>query len=183
MVEVVVALAGSDCEQLRSGWLAQPANAFSSLAYVAVGVWLLWRSRRAGFDRRLLVAGGAAMIGVGLGSFGYHGPQPAGAAFLHNGSVWCLAIVLITGNARLLTSTRRVAWAAWRSAAPWMVPAMTAYVAGRTGSVLCHPAAVWQPHAAWHVLSAVGLGLVVSGCSLRAPDRHTALVRKTAVRP
>ena len=98
MVEVAVALVGSDCEQLRGAWLAQPANALSSLAYVAVGVWLLWRSRRAGFDRRLLVAGGAAMVGVGLGSFGYHGPQPAGAAFIHNGSIWGLAIVLVTGD-------------------------------------------------------------------------------------
>jgi len=183
MVEVAVALVGSDCEQLRGAWLAQPANALSSLAYVAVGVWLLWRSRRAGFDRRLLVAGGAAMVGVGLGSFGYHGPQPAAAAFIHNGSIWGLAIVLVTGNVQLLASTRRLAWAPWRSAAPWMVPALAAYVAGRTGSVLCHPAAVWQPHAVWHVLSAVGLGLVVSGCSVRAPNRPTALVGEPAVRP
>jgi hypothetical protein len=183
MVEVAVALAGSDCEQLRGGWLAQPANALSSLAYVAVGIWLLWQSRRAGLDRRLLVVGGAAMVGVGLGSFGYHGPQPPGAAFLHNGSIWCLAIVLITGDLQRLVSTRRVAWAAWRSAAPWMVPALAAYLAGRTGSVLCHPAAVWQPHAAWHVLSAMGLGLVLSGGSVRALDRHAALLGETAVRP
>lgn len=163
MVDVVVALAGSDCEQLRSGWLAQPANAFSSLAYIAVGVWLLRRPGRAGFDRRFLVAGAAAMVGVGVGSFCYHGPQPAGAALVHAGSVWWLALVLISRNIYLLVSARAVAWAAWRSAAPWMLLALAAYVAGRTGSVLCHPATVWQPHAAWHVLSAVGLGSLVSG--------------------
>jgi hypothetical protein len=183
MVDVVVALAGSDCEQLRSGWLAQPANAISSLAYVAVGVWLLWRSGRAGFDRRLLVAGGVAMVGVGVGSFGYHGPQPAGAALVHNGSVWWLAFVLITRNIQLLAGARRMAWAAWRSAAPWMVLALTAYVAGRTGSSLCHPATLWQPHAAWHVLSALGLGLTVSGCSVRADDRYPAHVGEPPVWP
>ena len=174
MVDVVVALAGSDCEQLRSSSLAQPANAFSSLAYIAVGVWLLWRSGRAGFDRRISLAGAAAMVGVGVGSFGYHGPQPAGAAIVHTGAVWWLALVLISRNIDLLVSARTVAWAAWRSAAPWMLLALAAYVAGRTGSVLCHPATVWQPHAAWHVLSAVGLGLLVSGFSTRTePDRYT----------
>src|SRR6185295_2337687 len=101
-----------------------------------------------GFDRRLLISGGAAMVGVGVGSFGYHGPQPAGAAFVHNGSVWWLALVLIIANIKLLESARPVASAAWRSAAPWMVPALAAYVSGRTGSALCHPVAVWQFHAA-----------------------------------
>ena len=38
---------------------------------------------------------------------------------------------------------------------------LVAYVAGRSGSSLCHPASLLQPHAAWHVLSAVGLGLAV----------------------
>jgi len=180
MVDVVVALAGSDCEQLRSGVFAQPVNALSSFAYVVTGVWLVWRSGRAGFDRRLLVAGGAAMVGVGLGSFGYHGPQPAGATLVHNGSVWWLVLVLITRTIALLADARRVAWAAWRSAAAWMVPALTAYVAGRTGSPLCDPAAVWQFHAVWHVLSAVGLGVAVSGCSVRADDRTAG---ERAVRP
>jgi hypothetical protein len=173
MVDVVVALAGSDCEQLRSGLFAQPVNALSSFAYAAVGGWLVWRSRRAGFERRLLVAGGAAMVGVGIGSFGYHGPQPVGAAIVHNGSVWWLAVVLIARHIQLLAHTRRVAWAAWRSAAPWMVPALAAYVAGRTASPLCDPATVLQFHAVWHVLSAVGLGFVVSGCSVRADDGPT----------
>jgi hypothetical protein len=180
MVDVVVALAGSDCEQLRSGWLVQPANALSSVAYVGVGAWLLLRCARAGFDRRLLVAGGAAMVGVGLGSFGYHGPQPVGAGLVHNGSVWWLVFVLMARNIQLLAHARRVAWAAWRSAAAWMVPALAAYLAGRTGSPLCDPATMWQLHAVWHVLSAVGLGVAVSGCSVRADDRP---IGQPAVRP
>src|SRR5688500_15431724 len=171
MVDVVSALAGSDCEQLRSGWLAQPANAISSLAFAAVGVWLVTRSGRAGVDRRLLVSAGAAMIGVGLASFGYHGPQPVGAALVHDASIAALGLVLVARNIQLLARSRRVVWAAWRRAAPWMVPALAAYAAGRTGAPLCHPARVWQFHAAWHVLSAVGLGVAMSECSVASPGR------------
>jgi hypothetical protein len=183
MVDVVVALAGSDCEQLRSGWLAQPANAISSFAYVAAGLWLMSRSGRTGFDRRLLLAGGSAMVGVGLASFGYHGPQPVGAAVVHNGTVAWLAVVLIARNIQLLARARPVAWAAWRPAAAWMVPALVAYTAGRAGSPLCHPATIWQLHAVWHVLSAVGLGLAASGCAVRFRVGHPGRAGEPAVRP
>jgi hypothetical protein len=183
MVDVVVALAGSDCEQLRSGWLAQPANAISSFAFVAAGIWLISRSGRAGFDRRLLVVGGAAMAGVGLASFGYHGPQPVGAALAHNLSIAGLSLVLIARTIQLVGRARHVVWAAWRPAAAWMVPALAAYAAGRAGSPLCHPATIWQLHAVWHVLSAVGLGVAASRCSVRCPDRHPGRAGEPAVRP
>jgi hypothetical protein len=216
MVHVVAALGGSDCERLRSGWLAQPANAVSSLGYVVVGVWLLWRCRRSGVDRAPLAAGALAMVGVGVGSVAYHGPQPGWAHVAHDGSVVCLALVIIghsiwllardsvrravaygfpcvvtaplvavTGRAALLSplllggavvgaalthpkATTEAAVAAWRTSAGWMALALAAYAAGRTGSSLCHPGALWQPHAAWHVLSAVGLGFAVLGCSARS---------------
>jgi hypothetical protein len=217
-----VVLGGSDCERIRSGWLAQPANAVSSLAYVAVGAWLLWRSCApdAGVRRKPLFAGGVGMVGVGLGSFAYHGPQPGWAVLAHDGSVVGLALVLVADNLSLLApvSLRRAvgyaapcavtglalagtgrttlltpalggavvagaalahrrtatekAGAAWRASAAWMAVAFGAYWAGRTGSPLCHPATLWQPHAAWHGLSAVGLGLAVLGCAARS---HRAL--------
>ncbi|MCA1845327.1 MAG: ceramidase [Actinobacteria bacterium] len=66
-------MGGSDCEQIGSGWLAQPVNALSSLVYVAVGVWLLWRSRAPGVRRGPLVAGGAALLAVGVGGVAFHG--------------------------------------------------------------------------------------------------------------
>jgi hypothetical protein len=181
MVDMVLALAESDCEQLRPGWLAQPANAASSLAYVAVGVWLLWRSRRPGVDRRALVVGGGAMVGVGVGSLAYHGPQPAWAGPVHDGAVAWLALVLVTQNLRLVARPAggRIAVTAWASAAPCLALALAAYVAGRAGSALCHPAALWQPHAAWHALSAVGLGLAMLGCS-RSHARATRAAARWA---
>jgi len=216
---VVLALGGSDCERLGSGWLAQPANAISSLAYLAAGVWLLWRATRPGSARAMLVAAGAATVAVGVGSVAYHGPQPGWARTLHDGSVVWLALVVIGHNLWLLTRTSLpraalsavpslaafpllpgsgagfrfpgpavvaavlVAGAAlahptitpgarvaWRRSAVWMALALAAYVAGRTGSALCRPALLWQPHAAWHVLSAAGLLSAVLGFAARSPQ-------------
>jgi hypothetical protein len=176
MVEMVAALGGADCERIRSGWLAQPANALSSLTYLAVGVWLLWRSRASEVRRGVLLASGVAMVAVGVGSFAYHGPQPGWAHPAHDASIVALALVLVVDHVRLLAraSRRRAAgaaaagvMAAWRPAAPWVVLALVAYWAGRTGSVLCSPPALWQPHAAWHALSALGLGLAVAGRASR----------------
>ena len=177
MVEVVAALGGSDCEGLRAGWLAQPANAVSSVAYVVVGLWLLgrWRSRPPGSRRGVLLAGAAGLGAVGIGSVAYHGPQPDWAHLAHEVSVAALALLFVGLVLRLAAraGARRAASVivrAWRPAAACMVPALAAYVAGRTGSSLCHPGSLWQPHAAWHVLSAVSFGLALSALSPAAPD-------------
>jgi hypothetical protein len=169
MVELVVALAESDCERLRPGWLAQPANAISSLAYMAVGAWLLWHSVQDGVGRPARLAAGSAMIGVGVGSVAYHGPQPDWASLAHDAGVWSLAAVIAVQTIRRLARpiTRGLALATWRSTAPWMAPALTVYVAGRTGSPFCHPSAVLQFHAIWHVLSAMALGWLVRGYSTK----------------
>lgn len=185
VVGVVAALGGSDCEQLRAGWLAQPANAVSSLAYVVVGVWLLWRSRRPGVHRGVLVAGGLGLVAVGVGSLAYHGPQPGWAHVAHDGSIVWVALVLVGRSIRLTARAGvAAAVAAWKAAAPWLVVALAAYVAGRTGSPLCHPGSLWQPHAAWHGLSAVGLGSAVVGSSrrrLRDRPRSAGRVRSRLI--
>ena len=216
----LVALGGSDCERLRVGWLAQPANAVSSLAYVAAGLWLLWRAGRPGVNRGMLLGAGVATILIGVGSVAYHGPQPGWARTVHDGSIVWLGLVVIGHNFWLLarTNVRRVALAAapalaafpvlpstgsaprlpgglvvavvlvvgavlahptttpaalaaWRRSAVWMALALAAYAAGRTGSALCRPGVLWQPHAAWHVVSAAGLLCAVLGFAARAPGR------------
>jgi hypothetical protein len=156
---VVTALGGGDCERIGSGWLAQPANAVSSLTFVAVGIWLLWRRRASGSGRGVSIAAGGAMISVGVGSFAYHGPQPAWAHAAHNASILVLVLVMI-GDHIWLTVRAGVAAVlkAWRPATGWIAVALVAYWAGRTDSRFCSPSAVAQPHAAWHVLIAIGLG-------------------------
>jgi hypothetical protein len=161
MVDVVlVALAESDCERWHAGWLAQPVNAVSSLAFVVVGAWLLLGARRVSAGRAGLIAGGVAMVGTGVGSLAYHGPQPGWAHVAHDGSALTLAL-LVAGRTiwqLVMPGTRRLALGAWRSVLPWAALAVTTYVAGRRGSPLCHPASMLQPHAVWHVLCAVTIG-------------------------
>ena len=160
MLQLVVALADSDCEQLHSGWLAQPANAVSALAFVVVGAWLLLDSRRVGAGRGLVIATSVGMISAGVGSVAYHGPQPGWAHVVHDLSALLLAVLVIghTTWLLLLPGRRREVVAACGSVLPWGVVAVTAYVAGRSGSPLCHPATIWQPHALWHIFSAVTIG-------------------------
>lgn len=176
MLDLFVAMAESDCEQLRSGWLAQPANAISSVAFAIGGCWVLWRSHGPTARRRLLVVGGLAMVGAGVGSVAYHGPQPGWAHVAHDGSTLVLAALITGATMWSLTgrATRPLAFQAWKAAAPWAVLAGAAYVAGRSGSPFCRPSSIWQPHAAWHVLSALGLGAAARLVSGRGGWRGAA---------
>lgn len=58
------------CEANLAGWIAAPANAWSNLAYVAVGLWIMRRSVRRG----ALSAGGLGPVSVAVGvtSFAFH---------------------------------------------------------------------------------------------------------------
>jgi hypothetical protein len=98
-----------------------------------------------------------------VGSLAYHGLQPGWADVVHDSSVVALALLIAGRTIGLLVGpgTRKLIMAAWRSAVPWIALAAGAYVAGRSGSPLCHPATIWQPHAAWHVFSAVSIGAVL----------------------
>jgi hypothetical protein len=212
VVAVPGALGASDCELIGRGRLAQPANAVSSLAYVAVGARVALRSPDRTVRRGLRRAGGLSLAGVGLGSFAYHGPQPGWAALAHDASAVGLGALLMVDNVVVLrhVDVRRarsygvlaavvvlgpavagrpaalpvVLFAAvaagfalarpavpaatvraWRAAAAWMGGALVAYWVGRTGSPLCRPRSVLQPHAVWHALSAMALGRAIAGCS------------------
>lgn len=171
MFHSIGALGGSDCELLRSGWLAQPANAVSAAAFLAVGVWVVWFGCRTGTHRAALVVGAGALVAVGAGSIVYHGPQPGWARPLHDGSIAVLIVVdaVLFGAAMAQRRATAAARAAWKQAAVWMAVALVSFVAGRTGGWLCDPASPLQPHALWHVLSAVGLGWLALGSAQATP--------------
>ena len=104
----MLALGGSDCELVRDAVLGQPANVLSSLAYVVAAAYLL---RRRG-PRAPAVALGA----VGVASFLYHGPMPAGAEVMHDGSLMALAVALgvAAWGRRALPGRRPWRWGRWR---------------------------------------------------------------------
>lgn len=81
-------LGSSDCEALAAGALAQPVNAWSSLAYVVAGLLVVTRSRRAPRGSRWPhVVYGLTVASVGVGSVAFHGPQPPGSRLVHDLSI------------------------------------------------------------------------------------------------
>lgn len=81
-------VAAGDCERCRSGPVAQPANAVSSLAYVAAAVPLV-RSRRT--TTRAL---GWAAVAAGLGSVAYHGPGTTAGRYVHDAGLLALLALM-----------------------------------------------------------------------------------------
>jgi hypothetical protein len=72
----------SDCEHIGQGFLGQPVNALSSLAYVAVGALLLRRALAA--RSTALVVYATTVVAVGIGSIAFHGPMPSWGRFAHD---------------------------------------------------------------------------------------------------
>lgn len=75
-----------------------------------------------------------------------------------------------------LAHSRRDGFAAWRrdhsmrhlAAAVLAGVAVAAYLIGRTGSPLCRPDGLLQPHGLWHLLTAVAIGLVADAAFARS---------------
>ena len=84
LLAVSVNLGSGDCEMFRSGSVAQPVNAWSSLAFLAAGLSILYGGLRHPEARRELSVFGALVIANAAGSFAYHGPAPVWGHWLHD---------------------------------------------------------------------------------------------------
>ena len=151
------ALGGSDCEAVGEAVLAQPVNSLSSLAYVAAGAYVLRRGGPAG--------PAVALAAVGVGSVLYHGPMPPGAELVHDA-----AMVALVGAVGVLAWRRRLPRPPAASVAA-LAAGAAANLLGRTGAPLCRPESLVQGHAAWHVLTALGLALWLARAPARAGPR------------
>jgi len=89
------------CENELCALIEQPANTWSNLAYVLVGVWILRLAARAGrSDLRMI---GWIEIGLGLGSMVFHGTSSHLGAILDMGGMYVfVAYVLVFNLQRLL---------------------------------------------------------------------------------
>ena len=145
-----------DCERFHDGLIAEPVNALSSVAYIAAGAYVWQRNRPAG----------AALMAVGAGSLAYHGPGRTLARVLHDAAIIVVVAVLVISAPRIVRGTRAhpmvrvVAIAAFLVAIPFQV-------FGRTGGAWCLPDSPLQPHAAWHILTAVALGTALAFSTAR----------------
>lgn len=148
----------SDCERVRGPIIGQPANALSSLGYLAAGAWLVRRGRgRDARSRRAHTVYGLALASNGIGSFAFHGPGGRAGRWLHDVAVDAtLATVAVQGT--LTVRGRRPRRGALALAAGAFGVAGLVYVRSRTDGRWCCPDCVIQGHAAWHLLTAVSLG-------------------------
>ncbi len=131
---LVSQLGGSDCEELGDGFLAQPINAITSLAYVVVGLIVLgvaWRRNRVTVDAWVYAV---LLAGIGFGSVLFHGPQPAGSRVLHDLPITLTVFYMVAADVQLLRNGRPTRWAIFVPAAA--VAALVTVVAVEAGMLL-----------------------------------------------
>ncbi|MDH3399141.1 MAG: ceramidase, partial [Acidimicrobiia bacterium] len=85
----------ADCERLLDGFLAQPVNAVSSLAFVLAGMSVFVR-RRGASGRALVGAFSVTLIAVGIGSWAFHGPGGTTADWVHDASITALLVLIVS---------------------------------------------------------------------------------------
>ncbi|WP_347351541.1 ceramidase domain-containing protein [Intrasporangium sp.] len=91
---------GCFCEAIHTSGLAQPVNAWSSLAFVvAAAVVLLPTGAPAHRERVLRILLGIALVAVGGASFGFHATLTRVTEFLDTWMMAGLAIVVLGGAA------------------------------------------------------------------------------------
>lgn len=151
-------IARSDCEQVRGGFIGQPVNTASSLAYCAAGAWI-WRRGATAPWRAVAVAA----VTVGVGSAAYHGPGGRLGHLVHDASNVVLVATVTAATARTRCSRPALA----RAAAVTSVIGVAVHYTSRSGRALCRPDSVLQGHALWHLL---GAGAVATMAEAHRPD-------------
>lgn len=102
LAAVVARIGETDCEELGDGWLVQPVNALTSLAYVGVGIAIAVVAVRR-LDRPLhSLVYAAAVAAIGMGSVAFHGPQPAGSRVMHDLPILIAAVFILCDDLALL---------------------------------------------------------------------------------
>lgn len=103
----------SDCEELHGGFLSQPVNALTSLAYCVVGVIVILLALRWDRWRVRTVIYGLCLVGTGAGSVLFHGPQPAGSKFLHDFPIVLVILLIALHDLSLIVPRFRRVPLAW----------------------------------------------------------------------
>lgn len=99
-----------DCEAIHDGFLSQPSNAISSLAFVLAAAWIAWRATRVRRERAELLVLAMIVAANGVGSFGFHGPFGASFRWFHDLSALSIPLFVAVHDAGLV----RGATVRWR---------------------------------------------------------------------
>ena len=170
----------ADCERILEGFLTQPANALTSLGFIAAGL-LVARTRRHEVA--------AALVATGVGSFLFHGPMPPGSDWAHDTSLAWLLVAVGLSDTRLqkfsgwpaaaligvllglapgaadglaaLAAVATIAAVLWRQRTGRTFAALAVLGLGAavgrlsaTGGPWCDPDTLLQGHAFWHLAAA-----------------------------
>lgn len=189
--------AAADCETIGAGFLGQPVNSLTTIAFLVAAAVLIGLRP----DRKWV---GIALAATGLGSFLFHGPMPAGSEWAHDVTLaWLITIVAGIGSRwERLTHfpalvVLAIAFAIVPVAADSVAVVITAVAVltvlrrdrsrpvlaslllltvvavygrlGATGGPLCDPGSVFQPHAVWHL----GAAFTGAWLALVYSDRST----------
>ena len=141
-------VAVSDCERIRPGLVGQPANAASSLAFIAAAV-PIWRR---GGTRNAWRWVAAALAFEGIGSVAYHGPGGRGSKAIHDVGLLLLALAFGRVAREDPASLRPRPWPVVLGAC-----AVALHALSRTGGPLCSCNSRVQGHAVFHVLAAAAI--------------------------
>jgi hypothetical protein len=172
-----------DCERFGEGFLGQPVNAVSSLAFVVAGAAIL---SGGGGDRRGRTEFGLLVTAVGAGSVVLHGPYPAWADLAHDLPLMALVAFVAVDAASDLVG-RRLSEAWWVVPTLALVPLVTAAPeaadrAQALAAVVAIGLSLWRarvrPEQRRTILTAMGLlgvaaligTLTRSGAQLCRPD-------------
>ena len=182
-VTLLAQLGTGDCEAIHLEWLKQPVNAWSSLAFAAVGLAVLASARSAtGRERTNRVVYGLLLGATGIGSFLFHGPQPDAAHFLHDvtlvAALWFLVVVNTAGA---FAANRQTAAAAFLGGVAALAIALL--ISPGIGNALAgiviilliaSDVATWSrtaPNRLWH---AMAIGVLIAGVALNLAGRTGA---------
>jgi hypothetical protein len=88
------------CERRLCAWIVEPSNTWSNLAYIAVGLYLLWICRREW--RNALTAVGVTAVLVGIGSFIFHATGTFFGEVLDISAMYLISGLFITFNVKRL---------------------------------------------------------------------------------
>jgi hypothetical protein len=94
-----------DCEAIRDGFLRQPANAISSLAFLLAAAWIAWRASEVRAQRAELIVLAACVAANGVGSFGFHGPFGVSFRWFHDLSALSIPLFVAVHDAGLVRGT------------------------------------------------------------------------------
>ncbi|MCP4225575.1 MAG: hypothetical protein GY773_19745, partial [Actinomycetia bacterium] len=139
-----------DCEAFGSGLISQPTAAFTSLAFVVAGIWLIG-DRRLAYSTAPIVFG-ATIAAVGIGSFLDHAAITEWARHLDSLAIKLMLVAFIAYPAARMWS--------------WEPPAYLASWAGSSALVVLIEL-IWPPsaNAMLGVLAVVAIGGAVSTSS------------------